>query len=74
MFSAAFPAALFPPLCPVADARLACLLVLMHHEYRWSGVAGLLGGLATPPSVAPIHSFWAAFPFVSLPFQLCVIL
>lgn len=74
MISAAFLAALFPSLCPVADARLACLLGLMHHEYRWSGVTGLLGGLATPSSVAPIHSFWAASPFVSLPPQLCVIL
>ena len=74
MISVSFSAALFPPLCPVADARLACLLGLMHHEYRWSGVIVPRVGLATPSSVAPIHSFWAASPFVPLPPQLCVIL
>lgn len=57
MISVAFFTGLFTPLRPVADARLACLLGLMHHEYRWSGVTVLLGGLATPSPVALIHCF-----------------
>lgn len=74
MISLAFSTGLFTPLCPVADARLACLLALMHHKYRWSGVIVPRVGLATPSSVAPIHPFWAASPFVSSPPPLCVIL
>lgn len=74
MISVPFPAGPLPPLCSVIAVGSARLLGLMHHEYRWSGVTGLLGGLATPSSVALIHPFWAASPFVSLPPPLCVIL
>lgn len=74
MISVAFSTGLFTSLRPVIAIEYVFLPgPPARHKSRWSAVTGLLGGLATPSSVAPIHSFWAVSLRLAPP-PLCVIL